>query len=129
MTFGVICFRHVKRPLWSLGPAIKLPATASLYHRNWQNVSFLGKPSYSLAPSVHKSPYLSKRKFSWTSTRHRDHHFDTLRFVSRLRQEGFTEEQAVSLMKVLSDVIEERYENLEKHEFDLDFNRQYSCIG
>lgn len=39
----------------------------------------------------------------------RDHHFDTLKFVQRLQSEGFTEEQSVAMMKVLNDVIEERY--------------------
>lgn len=37
-----------------------------------------------------------------------DYHFDTLKLVQRLREEGFTEEQSVAMMKVLSDVIEER---------------------
>lgn len=41
--------------------------------------------------------------------RQRDHHFDTLKFVQRLKGEGFTEEQAAAMMKVLNDVIEERY--------------------
>ncbi|KAL9079781.1 MAG: hypothetical protein Q9157_001353 [Trypethelium eluteriae] len=44
--------------------------------------------------------------------RFRDHHFDTLKFVQRLKDEGFTEEQAVAMMKVLSDVIEESIQNL-----------------
>jgi predicted DsbA family dithiol-disulfide isomerase len=48
------------------------------------------------------------RAFTTTVVRARDHHFDTLKFVKRLREEGFTEEQAVAMMKVLSDVIEER---------------------
>jgi hypothetical protein len=47
--------------------------------------------------------------FHTTSRRQRDHHFDTLRFVQRLQSEGFTEEQSVAMMKVLNDVIEERY--------------------
>lgn len=49
------------------------------------------------------------RAFSSTPMRSRDHHFDTLKFVKRLKDEGFTEDQAVAMMKVLSDVIEERY--------------------
>jgi hypothetical protein len=32
-----------------------------------------------------------------------------LKFVQRLKEEGFTEEQAEGMMRVLSDVIEERY--------------------
>lgn len=39
----------------------------------------------------------------------RDHHFDTLKFVQRLQEEGFSEAQSVALMSALSDVIEERY--------------------
>jgi hypothetical protein len=50
------------------------------------------------------------RSFSLTAPRARDHHFDTLKFVQRLKDEGFTEEQAAAMMKVLSDVIEERLE-------------------
>ncbi|KAK4200195.1 hypothetical protein QBC40DRAFT_72949 [Triangularia verruculosa] len=52
------------------------------------------------------------RPFSTTPSRKRDHHFDTLRFVQRLQEEGFTEEQAVAMMKVLNDVIEESIQNL-----------------
>lgn len=48
------------------------------------------------------------RSFHATTRQLRDHHFDTLKFVQRLREEGFTEEQSVAMMKVLSDVIEER---------------------
>lgn len=48
------------------------------------------------------------RAFHATARRARDHHFDTLKFVQRLQEEGFTETQAVAMMKVLSDVIEER---------------------
>ncbi|KAF2433421.1 DUF1640-domain-containing protein [Tothia fuscella] len=53
-----------------------------------------------------------RRQFSATPTRPRDHHFDTLKFVQRLKDEGFTEEQGVAMMKVLSDVIEESIQNL-----------------
>jgi hypothetical protein len=52
---------------------------------------------------------LQRRAFSVTQRRARDHHFDTLKFVQRLQEEGFTEAQSVAMMKVLSDVIEERY--------------------
>ncbi|TKA77611.1 hypothetical protein B0A55_03136 [Friedmanniomyces simplex] len=54
----------------------------------------------------------ASRTFSATPLRARDHHFDTLKFVARLKQEGFTEDQAVSMMKVLGDVIEESIQNL-----------------
>lgn len=42
----------------------------------------------------------------------RDHHFDTLKFVQRLKKEGFSEEQAVAMMRVLNDVIQESIQNL-----------------
>jgi hypothetical protein len=51
------------------------------------------------------------RSFHSTTRQLRDHHFDTLKFVQRLKEEGFTEEQSVAMMKVLSDVIEERCEH------------------
>ena len=49
------------------------------------------------------------RAFHATARQARDHHFDTLKFVQRLQEEGFTEAQSVAMMKVLSDVIEERF--------------------
>ncbi|KAH7027593.1 uncharacterized protein B0I36DRAFT_327433 [Microdochium trichocladiopsis] len=59
----------------------------------------------------HHQPALT-RAFHTTRAQARDHHFDTLRFVQRLRDEGFTEEQSVAMMKVLNDVIEESIQNL-----------------
>ncbi|CAK3848813.1 FMP32, mitochondrial [Lecanosticta acicola] len=56
--------------------------------------------------------HAARRAFSATPVSSKDHHFDTLKFVQRLQQEGFTEEQAVAMMKVLSDVIEESIQNL-----------------
>jgi len=53
-----------------------------------------------------------RRAFHATTRRLRDHHFDTLKFVQRLQEEGFTEAQSVAMMKVLSDVIEESIQNL-----------------
>jgi hypothetical protein len=50
----------------------------------------------------------SVRSLHATAKQCRDHHFDTLKFVQRLKEEGFTEAQSVAMMKVLSDVIEER---------------------
>lgn len=58
--------------------------------------------------SIIQTPAL-KRAFHATARQSRDHHFDTLKFVQRLQEEGFTETQSVAMMKVLSDVIEERY--------------------
>lgn len=51
---------------------------------------------------------MAGRAFHATASPRRDHHFDTLKFVRRLQSEGFTEEQAAAMMKVLNDVIEER---------------------
>lgn len=52
------------------------------------------------------------RSFHTSRALYRDHHFDTLKFVQRLRDEGFSEEQATAMMRVLSDVIEESIQNL-----------------
>lgn len=52
------------------------------------------------------------RSFSATHKLRRDHHFDTLKFVQRLKSEGFSEEQSKAMMLVLSDVIEESIQNL-----------------
>lgn len=54
----------------------------------------------------------ARRAFHATPSRGRDHHFDTLKFVQRLRDEGYSEEQAVAMMRVLNDVIQESIQNL-----------------
>ena len=76
-------------------------------------------PSLSLdiAPVRHNGVYVAtfkpaKRVFSSTAVQMKDHHFDTLKFVQRLKGEGFSEEQAVAMMRVLNDVIEESIQNL-----------------
>lgn len=51
-----------------------------------------------------------RRNFSATTPQFKDHHFDTLKFIQRLKEEGFTDEQAEGMMRVLGDVIEERFE-------------------
>ena len=58
-------------------------------------------------PSIRRT-----RCFSTNRIDMRDHHFDTLKFVQRLRSEGFSEEQSRAMMLVLSDVIEESIQNL-----------------
>lgn len=66
-------------------------------------------------PNSRASPFVplrssgQRRAFHASAPRRRDHHFDTLKFVQRLQEDGFTEDQAVAMMKVLNDVIEERY--------------------
>ena len=52
------------------------------------------------------------RSFSNCQHFNRDHHFDTLKFVQRLNDEGFSEEQSKAMMLILSDVIEESIQNL-----------------
>lgn len=54
----------------------------------------------------------ARRAFHASAARERDHHFDTLKFVQRLKDEGFSEEQAVAMMRVLNDVIQESIQNL-----------------
>ena len=71
---------------------------------NSRNLPAGHRPNSSIAV---RNPAL-RRAFHASATRSRDHHFDTLRFVQRLQEEGFTEEQSVAMMKVLNDVIEER---------------------
>jgi len=68
-------------------------------------------------PIRHNGVYVAtfkpaRRAFSSTSVQRKDHHFDTLKFVQRLKDEGFSEEQAVAMMRVLNDVIEESIQNL-----------------
>lgn len=53
-----------------------------------------------------------RRSFNKTQLLLRDHHFDTLKCVHRLKAEGFSEEQAKAMMLVLSEVIEESIQNL-----------------
>jgi hypothetical protein len=57
--------------------------------------------------SMLQNPILH-RAFHATTRQAKEHHFDTLKFVQRLQDEGFSEKQAVAMMRVLSDVIEER---------------------
>lgn len=59
-----------------------------------------------------KTQSMRRRPFSTTPLLWRDHHFDTLKCVQRLKAEGFSEEQAKAMMLVLSDVIEESIQNL-----------------
>ncbi|KAL9103730.1 MAG: hypothetical protein Q9187_008973, partial [Circinaria calcarea] len=62
--------------------------------------------------SVQSSILPTRRSFHTTPPLFRDHHFDTLKFVQRLKEEGFSEVQASAMMRVLSDVIEESIQNL-----------------
>ncbi|ROT37184.1 DUF1640-domain-containing protein [Sodiomyces alkalinus F11] len=110
-------------PARSLRPLAALPVTRPSHQRSrpffhggasssrCQDRSFappIGSPS---STSILQSQSI-RRAFHATPTRQRDHHFDTLKFVQRLKSEGFTEEQAAAMMKVLNDVIEESIQNL-----------------
>ncbi|KAI1622525.1 hypothetical protein EDD37DRAFT_478202 [Exophiala viscosa] len=69
------------------------------------------------APIRHNGVYVAvfkpaRKAFSTTAVQRKEHHFDTLKFVQRLKEEGFSEEQAVAMMRVLNDVIEESIQNL-----------------
>lgn len=69
------------------------------------------------APIRHNGVYVAtfkpaRKAFSTTAVQQKDHHFDTLKFVQRLKDEGFSEDQAVAMMRVLNDVIEESIQNL-----------------
>ena len=71
--------------------------------------------SHIQCPPLARYSYVSpiqRQCFSTTPTLSRDHHFDTLKFVQRLKDEGFSEEQSKAMMLVLSDVIEESIQNL-----------------
>ena len=68
-------------------------------------------------PIRHNGVYVAtfnpaRRAFHASAPHQRDHHFDTLKFVQRLKDEGFSEEQAVAMMRVLNDVIQESIQNL-----------------
>lgn len=71
-----------------------------------QDIARRSRPAFRSA--LLRQPEL-RRGFHASAPRQRDHHFDTLKFVQRLQSEGFTEEQSGAMMKVLNDVIEERY--------------------
>ena len=80
--------KRAQRPL-AIHPRGSAPLNANPHSRILQNLSH-------------------RRAFHATTRQSRDHHFDTLKFVQRLQEEGFTEAQSAAMMKVLSDVIEER---------------------
>ncbi|KAK7734440.1 Protein fmp32, mitochondrial [Botryosphaeria dothidea] len=87
-------------------------ACASGFHlqRKYQNVQDpTSRQTIERHPNITS---VARRTFSATAARPKDHHFDTLKFVQRLKDEGLTEEQAVAMMKVLGDVIEESIQNL-----------------
>ena len=69
----------------------------------------IAQPGKSLSVPPRSTIIPKLRKLHTTAPCHRDHQFDTLKLVQRLQDEGFTEQQSVAVMNILSDVIEERY--------------------
>ncbi|RKF64374.1 Protein FMP32, mitochondrial [Erysiphe neolycopersici] len=93
--------------------------TKSIYHRIEPQITSTnnGFTSTKLTTNIYEQKKSNgkvthQRVMHTTARKYRDHHFDTLRFVQRLQEEGFTEAQSVAMMKVLSDVIEESIQNL-----------------
>lgn len=95
---------------------ISFPAGVRIHPDNVLPSRTLSLPCRSLTHSRQRPAslinLLPTRSFTTTPPRYRDHHFDTLKFVQRLRDEGFSEDQATAMMHVLSDVIEESIQNL-----------------
>ncbi|KAK4240828.1 hypothetical protein C8A03DRAFT_31104 [Achaetomium macrosporum] len=95
---------------WQLSSKKSIHTTGMVSMKDMMRDTTIPRPGRSLT-SVVRNPVL-RRSFHVSAARRRDHHFDTLRFVQRLQEEGFTEEQSVAMMKVLNDVIEESIQNL-----------------
>lgn len=100
------------------GPISGLDLSRKSYWRPYSasSSSFLVMPlprsTLSFASSFNSNSRIIRKSFSTTPLLLRDHHFDTLKCVQRLKAEGFSEEQAKAMMLVLSDVIEESIQNL-----------------
>ncbi|KAF5678070.1 myosin heavy chain A [Fusarium heterosporum] len=95
----------------SLSQAVRPFASIPPNNQRRSFVSFQAGPAPRCYSPQFASPTI-KRAFHATTLKQRDHHFDTLKFVKRLQDEGFTEEQSAAMMKVLNDVIEESIQNL-----------------
>lgn len=107
-------FQAGARPFHHDTPPRVISSLASARSRydlsTWKSLSF--PPRFVVSPFL-PSPSSSTRKpFSTTRRLARDHHFDTLKFVQHLQDEGFSEDQARAVMLVLSEVIEESIQNL-----------------
>lgn len=101
------------------GPAPWKPthrSVSSLARRcKYDEHALLSLGSHQQGPPLARCSYVlhnHRKGFSTTPPLSRDHHFDTLKFVQRLKDEGFSEEQSKAMMLVLSDVIEESIQNL-----------------
>lgn len=102
------------------GPILSSRSYCSLTQNESSHTSYgaiLQPQSTDTAPIRHNGVYVAaykpaRRAFSASAIQQKDHHFDTLKFVQRLKGESFSEEQAVAMMRVLNDVIEESIQNL-----------------
>lgn len=116
-SFLAVAFR-IHPPTKGLAPWNKpIHRSISLTARRCKDKGSALSPSvfHRQGPPLTGSSYVArnyKQCFSTTPTLSRDHHFDTLKFVQRLKDEGFSEEQSKAMMLVLSDVIEESIQNL-----------------
>jgi len=105
--------QHVVRSFSTVLPektGVPIQSSYSIPRRScidWHNDTRIASPRSQILQNLS-----NKRAFHATSRQSREHHFDTLKFVQRLKDEGFSEEQSVAMMKVLSDVIEESIQNL-----------------
>lgn len=92
----------------------RISSTSQAWQRKNVGSSLLCSPRKDLCAPCSSAPccHETARGFSMTHVLLRDHHFDTLKFVQRLKDEGFSEEQSKAMMLVLSDVIEESIQNL-----------------
>ena len=93
-----------------LNAAVSVAGGASTTTR--LHIDRLKNPIRRNAPCIAAFNKSARRAFHASAVCQRDHHFDTLKFVERLRREGFSEEQAVAMMRILNDVIQESIQNL-----------------
>lgn len=98
----------VRKPSFSSSSSSRFSSLSTASHASQTAVS---------TPVRHNGVYVAafkpaRRAFHASAIMSRDHHFDTLKFVQRLKTEGFSEDQAVAMMKVLNDVIQESIQNL-----------------
>lgn len=95
----------------TLRPAQR-PFPSILRQQSLQSTSTRITPLSLYHAPLQQSQTQPSRPFTSTPIPRKDHHFDTLKFTRRLQDLGFTESQSRSLMRVLSDVIEESIQNL-----------------
>ncbi|KAF7116404.1 hypothetical protein CNMCM5793_004648 [Aspergillus hiratsukae] len=104
-------FSAASRDLGPTGLVARCPSTSPSAPKNRPALEDLNSPiRYNGVYVAAFRP--ARRAFHASAPQQREHHFDTLRFVQRLKDEGFSEEQAVAMMRVLNDVIQESIQHL-----------------